>query len=60
MSRLKKQPPCSATRWQPFSMMIFIQMLIVSFTERDDIIRIISERMAKKRERDGYERDRKR
>ena len=31
------------------------RLLIVSFTERDDIIRIISARTAKKRERDSYE-----
>ena len=31
-------------------------LLIVSFSERDDMIRIISARRAKKRERDGYER----
>lgn len=31
------------------------RLLIVSFTERGDIIRIISARTATKRERDGYE-----
>ena len=36
------------------------RLLIVSFTERDDIIRIISARTAKKRERDSYEQYRKR
>lgn len=30
------------------------RLLIVSFTERDDIIRIISARRAKKREQDDY------